>query len=452
MRTAFRGILFALLAGAQAHATQWVTMGPRAMGMGGAFTAVAQGPVGAYYNPGALGQIFDNPSGVQVMGGAHVEIAGPALKGANDYYQVAQACKTSGGAQAGDCTNANISVLNSELSSPGSGLLADAGGGVAFKFGRLALFAQNFSFRGTTVQPPSFPFRNLTRTNIYDPNNARDLRLRGSSVYELGAGYGREILESGVFVGMNLKALVARNGYADIYLAQERPQPLTLLKNYDRSTKTSFMPGVDVGLLWDVKQTFADAPFHPRFGVVGHNVNNPRFDMPDRAGAVGDSHRFYDQQGQSRFGAALDLTSWCTVAADLDLTENLTQVEGYTERMYAAGMEVRLINDPAFAIPVRAGVSKNIVRADSKTLLSAGLGLHLINFNIDLAVSVPAGGWQAVQTVNESQKLPQQLAISAQFALLFGGAESITEPNRDPFATPVERPRERERRSPTYFQ
>ncbi|MCX5788642.1 MAG: conjugal transfer protein TraF [Elusimicrobia bacterium] len=449
MRTACRGILFALLAGAQAHATQWVTMGPRAMGMGGAFTAVAQGPVGAYYNPGALGQIIDNPSGVQVMGGAHVEIAGPSLQGANDYYQVAQACKTG----AADCTQAKATAANNLLTSPGSGLLADASGGVAFKFGRLALFAQNFSYRGTSVSVP-YLFRSPTAPGGLHPiqNSTTDLRLRGSSIYELGAGYGREILESGVFVGMNLKALVARNGFSDIYLAQERPQPMTLLKNYDRSTKTSFMPGVDVGLLWDVKQTFADAPFHPRFGVVGHNVNNPRFDMPDRASAVGDSHRFYDQQGQSRFGAALDLTSWCTVAADLDLTENLTQVEGYTERMYAAGMEVRLINDPAFAIPVRAGVSKNIVRADSKTLLSAGLGLHLINFNIDLAASVPAGGWQAVQTVNESQKLPQQLAISAQFALLFGGAESITEPNRDPFATPVERPRERERRSPTYFQ
>ena len=438
-------MLLALFLSAPAGATQWVTMGPRAMAMGGAYTAIAEGPVGAYYNPGALGQVIDNPSGVQVQGSGRAEFAGLAIQGANDYFQVAKACKAS--PQTADCTTANIRAAQAKLSSPGSGAIAEANGGVAFKFGRLALFAYDFGFLGATPQLPKHPLNTNTGNITADQTTA--LRLRGGSYYEFGAGYGREILETGVFVGMNIKGIVAQTGYTDLFVAQEEPMALGLFRDAGRSTSLSVMPAVDVGVLWDARQTFPDAWGRPRFGVVGRNVNNPHFSRPTRAAELGDPGRFYDLQGQSRFGAAFDLTPWWTISGDLDITQNLTQVEGYVSRLYGVGTEFRLVNDPAFSIPVRAGLSKNIAQGDSGTIFSGGVGLHVVNFYMDLAAAVPQR-WQSVREIGGSQKLPQQLAVSFQLSMLFGGAESVTEPNRDPFAAPPER-REPERRSPTYF-
>lgn len=415
------GFLILSLA-APALATQWVTMGPRAMGMGGAYTAIAEGPLGAYYNPGALGQVVENPSGVVLHGSGRYEITGSVLEGANDAYELSKICNTNPGNAI--CTQANVDASLAKMASPaGEGALAEAGGGLNMKFGRFAVFANNFSFRGVT---PDVDLVNPLATN------QTKLRVRGASFYEFGAGYGREVMETGVFVGMNLKGIVGRSGYTDFFVMKENPEPGVVLRNYDRSTRVSFMPGVDVGLLWDVRETFPDAWMHPRIGFVGRNINAPRFEKPARATALNDSHRFYSLQGQTRVGVAIDPLRWWTISSDFDMTENLTMVERYTSRLYSAGTEIRLFNDPSFSIPVRGGVTKNIVQGNSGTTWTVGLGLQAVNFFMDIAAQLPER-FHRVQTLGGIEQVPHQFGVSAQFAVLFGGAESIAEPGRDPF-------------------
>lgn len=414
-----------------ALATQWVTVGPRAMGMGGAYTAIAEGPVGAYYNPGALGQLVDNPAGVQMTGSGRYELTGSVFEGANDIYEIGRACRTGNAAV---CTNANVQTAALKFRSPaGEGGMAEAAGGLNFKFGRLAIFANNFSFRGITPGPAD-------TVNLNDANTTK-LNVRGASFYEFGVGYGREVLETGVFLGMNAKGIVARTGYTDLFVFRENPDPGSTMRNYDRSTNVSFMPGIDVGLLWDVRETFPDVWMHPRVGFVGRNVNAPRFTLPARARELNDSHRFYALQGQSRVGFAFDPFPWWTISTDLDITENLTMVERYSSRLYAAGTEIRLVNQPSLTVPLRGGVSKNVAQGNSGTLWSMGIGVRLVNFHMDFAAQIPER-YHRIQTLGGVERVPQQLGLAAQFAILFGGHESIAEPGRDPFApTPTKLPK-----------
>lgn len=426
------GLLF--LSAAPAGATQWVTMGPRAMGMGGAFVAVAEGPLGAYYNPGALGRIIGNPAGVVMQGSGHYEIGGSVFEGANDLYEIASRCRDN--LASPTCTDQNLATAYSKLQSPaGEGGLGEATGGLNLKFGRLAVFANNFSFRGITPQVDTV---NTTVATLN--NNTTKLRVRGASYFEFGVGYGREIMETGLFLGANAKGIVAKTGYSEIFVARENPEPGAVFRNYDRSTHLSFMPGIDVGLLWDIRETFPDAWWHPRVGFVGRNVNAPRFDKPSRASALKDSHRFYALQGQSRFGVAIDPLRWWTISSDLDLTENLTMVERYTSRQYSAGTEIRLFNDPGFSIPLRGGVTKNMTQGGSGTLWSMGIGIQAVNFFMDVAAQLPER-FHRIQSIGGVERVPHQFGLSAQFAILFGGAESIAAPGRDPFApTPSKLP------------
>lgn len=432
-RFAFGTLLLSLTT--PALATQWVTVGPRPMGMGGAYVAIAEGPIGAYYNPGALGQLVENPAGVQLTGSGRYELTGSVLEGANDFHEIANACRRG---DAAVCSAANRNAAAEKFRSPaGEGALGEATGGLNFKFGRLAVFANNFSFRGVTPGDVD-----LVRINPGEiDTNRTKLDVRGGSYYEFGVGYGREVLETGVFLGANIKGIVGRTGYTDFFPARENPEPGAVLRSYDRSTNISFMPGVDVGLLWDVRETFPDVWLHPRVGFVGRNVNAPRFTVPARARELNDSHRFYALQGQSRTGVAIDPFSWWTISADLDLTENLTMVERYSSRQWAAGTEIRLFNEPGFAIPLRGGVSRNMAQGNSGTLWSMGIGVRLVNFHMDFAAQIPER-FHRVQSIGGVERVPQQMGLAAQFAVLFGGHESIAEPGRDPFApTPTKLPK-----------
>ncbi|MBI4753523.1 hypothetical protein HY793_04035, partial [Candidatus Desantisbacteria bacterium] len=62
-------------------AEQWQTLGTRPMGMGGAFVAVAQGPMAQYWNPGGLAMASsDTVSGVELPITAGMEMTGDVMK------------------------------------------------------------------------------------------------------------------------------------------------------------------------------------------------------------------------------------------------------------------------------------------------------------------------------------------------------------------------------------
>ncbi len=399
-----------------AFATEWSSLGARATAMGGAGVALPNGGESAYWNPAGLGE-QDNPSGLQVPVGAHIGLSGDVLKGANDLNQIQTDCKNLG-ANKGSCTQTNISNAISEMNNPNNGVRGDVAGGVDAKFGRAAFFANNFTYVGGKPQ--------VDVTNVALPGggnavtaNSSSLILRGVSVTEFGAAYGHEIGPlPGLFAGLAVKGMAGRVGYDNLVVASNSGQTGNL-SDFTKNSRQSFALGVDAGALWDLSRTFQNAWWHPRAGITARNINNPQFKNPDAALAAGAPSR-YSIQGNTRAGFAISPLSFWNIAVDGDLTRNLTALEGVKSQEIGVGTEINVFNRSWINIPLRAGLSKNVAVAGSKTALAGGIGFDFLHFNVDVGANVTPSN-QTVQSQGKSQKLPSELTAGAQLALLFGG-------------------------------
>jgi hypothetical protein len=375
--------LLSLLLSLPVSATEWHVYGPRAMGMGGAGVAIPQAGLSSYWNPATQG-LSDNGWGIQTPVSAHATIFGTTIQGANDLNAVTKDCQSS--PQGSLCTSANITAALTNLGRPGNGALGDAGAGAHVKVMGFVFFVDDLAYVGATPR--------VDRTNVatvpgatFIGNNQSRLTLRGISVSEFGAGYGREIpFLPGLLVGANAKIMNGKVGYYDYYVANNNSGNSGSLSSFTKGAKTSVQPGLDVGVMWDIGKTWDFIPMHPRLGLTGRNVNNPKFDQPDQAKTAGEPTH-YSLQGQARAGAAISPFKFWNIAVDMDLTHNLTPVDGSASQIVSVGTEVNVFNRTWLNIPLRAGLSQNIAVSGSKTALSGGAGLNFAHFTMDAAVT-----------------------------------------------------------------
>ena len=75
---------------------------------------------------------------------------------------------------------------------------------------------------------------------------------------------------------------------------------------------------------------------------------------------------------------------------------------------------------------MRAGLSKNVADGRTKTALTGGFGINFLHANFDIGAAVTPGS-ETIQSQGQSKKLPREVSVSAQFALLFGGGASALE-------------------------
>jgi hypothetical protein len=85
------------------------------------------------------------------------------------------------------------------------------------------------------------------------------------------------------------------------------------------------------------------------------------------------------------------------------------------------GTEVNVFDRAWLNIPLRAGVSKNIAMAGTKTAVSLGGGLNFLHVHLD-ASAMASPSSQSVQTQGKSTKIPGELGAAVQLGLVFGGA------------------------------
>jgi hypothetical protein len=157
-----RSLLAALLLlapGADVSAEVWHVLGPRATGMGGAFVAVAQGPIAQYWNPAGLAQeATASKWGLQAPVGAKVEFTGNVLQDANTLgdlatkYSAVQSAQTNGTALNADQMASVVKGIATikHLNEPGKGVIASIEGGANVKTGRWAVSVNNFTSIGAT--------------------------------------------------------------------------------------------------------------------------------------------------------------------------------------------------------------------------------------------------------------------------------------------------------------
>ncbi|MDA8244564.1 MAG: conjugal transfer protein TraF [Elusimicrobia bacterium] len=517
-------VISCLAAPAVLSAEQWQVLGTRPMGMGGAFVAVAEGPVAQYWNPGGLVKSSANVSGMEIPVGVNAEFTGGIVKNASAIGDMASQFSAINKAQTdGTAINAEdaaafvktVSLL-SDMNKPGKGALVEAGGGLNFKFSKLALSVNNFTAVGMTpfvdtknvglgastgvsgismaavtnanVAAPTDPtqaaaattiagaittigYTNLetlicggsgclssqTSAKITDPAtlanafvnlaapsmtsaqiadaanmmsqyaagaapvvagavsgnsytaNTSNLTLDAASFTEIAAGYAWSANKwlSGLSIGGNLKMVNGRMA-TTTFQFMNNSNTGDAFKDMLKDAKSSWAPAADIGALWDVNAKYPRLPLHPKVGVVVRNLNSPKFDRPDTVGGT------YKLDRQARMGVALKPANFWTLAADMDLTKNSTEVSGYDSRQLAFGTEINVVNRKAFNIPLRAGLMKNVAEKSSKLAYTLGTGLNLLYMHFDVS-----GVISSEKTKLDDKNIPTKVGVAASFGLLF---------------------------------
>ena len=141
--------------------------------------------------------------------------------------------------------------------------------------------------------------------------------------------------------------------------------------------------------------------------LVGQAGATPWHDLGPRAMAMGGA------------GVALSPFKFWHLTADLDMTENLTLIDGYKTRYAGVGTEINVVNRPRFNLPLRAGLKKNLSDTTSGVAFTAGAGLNFFHFTLDIAGQVSAKRTQ-LQSEGKNEKVPNNVAASIQLGFLFG--------------------------------
>jgi hypothetical protein len=136
-----------------ANADGWQIYGSRALGMGGAYTAVARGPIAQYWNPAGMADTFENTSGLEIPVNAHIEATGTVMNDASqlknlvDQYKSLQSAQQGGG-------KVNVSQIStmmqslvtlSDMDKPGQGVVANGAAGLTLKVKKFMIGVNNYA-------------------------------------------------------------------------------------------------------------------------------------------------------------------------------------------------------------------------------------------------------------------------------------------------------------------
>jgi hypothetical protein len=226
-------------------------------------------------------------------------------------------------------------------------------------------------------------------------DNTTNIRLNGIMLFEVPLTYARELpWVNNLYVGGNVKFMYGTVGFAqfDVFSGEDLTE--SLYQDYKDYTKTSTTIGVDIGALYDLKESLG-----ARFGMVIRNLTYPSFSQPEKAKEVGLDK--YVIEPQVRIGAAYWPLNFITLSADLDVTNNKTVLPGYQSRMFGLGAEVNILNRSWLNLALRGGFMDNLSESYG-SMFTAGLGLNLFHLQLDFAGAISTKS----TSIGDSQKFP----------------------------------------------
>ncbi|MDI6780712.1 MAG: hypothetical protein QME49_01165 [bacterium] len=162
-------LAIASLLSCPAGAEQWKILGTRPMGMGGAFVAMAQGPMAQYWNPAGLAMTsIETVSGIEIPITAGIEMTGEIMKNASAIGDMASKLKgitdaqKDGKAADADQMAAFVKTLTllDDMNGQGKGAMVEVAGGVNLKFSKVAVSVNNFTTIGMN------PFVDVTNIGL----------------------------------------------------------------------------------------------------------------------------------------------------------------------------------------------------------------------------------------------------------------------------------------------
>lgn len=168
MKKILFAFLFSLIIVPGTYAAQWQIMGTRAMGMGGAFVGVAEGPVTQYWNPaGLVRHDEDNYSGMSIPVGVNAEVTGKLAENAGKVADMGDKFKSlsrkiddHGEVDADDIASLTktLALLKKIADDGNKGILADINAGIGFKMSKVSFSFNNFTTAGFT---PTIDLENI---------------------------------------------------------------------------------------------------------------------------------------------------------------------------------------------------------------------------------------------------------------------------------------------------
>jgi F plasmid transfer operon, TraF, protein len=347
-------ILVCLMIPAQALALEFVTVGPRAMGMGGAGVAVTTDALATYWNPAGLAMI--QTVDIRFQGSGQVI----------DRLGIADAVHD---LETFDPNDPNIAAnyakaqdIANRINRPGATVSLNGSAGLYLK-GHLGehAFGLNISdiaTGGGFVSTPVVATNNITNVSITGA-----MALLGLEVRQVAFSYAYAFADKMFSFGVTGKILqgAAFSGSTTLTGGTD----VSIRDNFGKPTlSTAF--GIDVGAIYRPSSWL-------RLGLVAKDINQPTFDAPG-GGEL-------KLGPQLRGGVAVNPYSSLTLTADVDATSNKTFVPGIKSQVLSLGAEQTIFSE---FMSFRLGAFKNMKDAGTPFTPTAGLGLRIFAFRMDV--------------------------------------------------------------------
>ena len=343
-------IFVGLTVPAQAMALEFVSVGPRATGMGGAGVAITTDALATYWNPAGLAmtQTLD----VRIQGGGQVI----------DRLGIADAVHDLESFNPNDPSSTNVAKaqdIANQINKPGATVSVNGSAGLYIK-GHLGehAFGVNISDVATGGGFVSTPVTVTPNGNL-----SGAMALPAFEARQVAFSYAYAFSDKMFSFGVTGKLIqgAAYSGNTTLTGGTD----VSIRDNFGKPTlSTAF--GIDVGAIYRPSSWL-------RFGVVAKDLNQPTFDTPG-AGEL-------KLSPQVRGGLAINPYSSLTLTADVDVTSNKTLVPGIKSQVLSLGAEQTIFSE---FLSFRLGGFKNMQDASTPFTPTAGLGLRIYAFRIDV--------------------------------------------------------------------
>ena len=393
--------LLSMLAGSVLFGFEFQPLGFTAVGMGGAGVASAKGSMALYYNPALLAK---HRYGIEFSLGAGIGMRENNLidridRLANDdelsdtIDKIGKHAPVSGSNTA-DGTNKKMEDALNQLKalSKGNGFsiqptaefsaqIQQFGIGI-FAVGditaqaiidkqHLSIIVQDDNTKGYYSYEPKTDTYSISNKSDYDKysleyaldNKLTYININGIVVSEVPLGYAHsfDLKNSTLSVGAALKYMEGITYKNNIAVDSDNDD---LDDSLDKNQETSSQLGIDLGALWSFDKLDV--------GLVGKDLNSPEFKFYDGSK--------YKIKPMVRGGLNFEFNDWVQFAMDIDLTRNDTAIQNYKSQYIGGGL-----NFHQSWFSVRAGMRKNIAESSEGNIITAGLGLGLKWFSLDVA-------------------------------------------------------------------
>ena len=341
--------LIILMFPAQVCAVEFVTVGPRAMGMGGAGVAVTTDALATYWNPAGLAmtQTVD----IRIVGGVQVI----DRLGIADAIHDLEKFNTSDISQA---NQAKAQDIANRINRPGATVSLNGSAGLYVK-GHLGEHA--FGFNVSDVATGGGFILNPVQVSGTNITGAMALRLLEArqAAFSYAYAFSDKTFSIGVtgkiIQGASYNGSTALTGGTDVSVTDNFGKP---------TLSTAF--GIDVGAIYRPSSWL-------RFGAVAKDINQPTFN----ASGGGE----LKLGPQVRGGMAINPYSSLTLTADVDATANKTFVPGVKSQVLSLGAEQTILSE---FLSFRVGGFKNMKDANTPFTPTAGLGLRVYALRVDV--------------------------------------------------------------------